>query len=317
MPQPRTTNHYSPSSPPLRVGSVQFLNAAPLVWKIEEFASVKLFRDLPSRLVPGLLAGEYDVALIPVAEGIRNPQLTQISDACIASDGPVESIKLLSRVPIAEVKRVALDGASRSSAAMVQVCLANCYKVYPEFITLAAEDEMLRHDAGRMTATDDAAIVDDTFLDPLCDTLKSRGLDAVLVIGDSAMVIPPRDPRMPFIQDMGACWTQWTGLPFTYASWFARPGVDTQRLSLILSEVRQNAMREMPAIAAAEATCRELPYDFCHDYLTRKIHYHLTGAHRESIGVFTRMGRELGIFPAGSGIHFEDLHFPPCCDKME
>ncbi len=301
----------SETPPVFRVGTVQFLNAAPLVWRLEEFARkqdarVELFRDLPSRLVPGLLAGEYDVALIPVAEAVRNPRLVHVSDACISSHGRVESIKLLSRVPIHEVRRVALDGASRSSAAMVQVCLADYFKVRPEFVTLPAEDEMLRRDAGRMTAADAAADVDDAFLDTLADTLAARDLDAVLVIGDSAMVVPLRDGRMPVIQDMGQCWTQWTGLPFTYASWFARPGVDTRRLSHLLSAVRQNAELEMLEIVDTEASQRNLSRDFCLDYLTRKIRYRLGGAERRSMEVFIRMGQKIGLFPLGSGVRFEE-----------
>ena len=280
------TSHSTLHSPHsvFRVGSVQFLNASPLVWKIGEIArrwnaEVEVTRDLPARLVPGLLAGEYDVALIPVAEAARHPELTRISDACIASFGRVDSVKVLSRVPITEIRRIALDGASRSSAGMVRVCMAEVFGVSPEYVVLAAEDGILRKNVAEVRVTD-------AFLDGLATELGKRGLNAVLVIGDSAMMVPAEDARIPVILDMGECWTQWTGLPFVYASWFARPGVEISRLSEILNDVRNNAAAEMEEIVAVEASRRGISYDFCREYLTERIHYDFGEDERQGMEVF-------------------------------
>lgn len=293
-----------------RVGTVQFLNAAPLVWNLQKIASqynasMEVFRDLPSRLASDLLAGEYEVALIPVAEAARNPHLIQISDVCIASKGRVESIKLLSLVPIHKIHRLALDGASRSSAAMVQVYLKDYVKISPEFVALTPEDDLLRKDTGRLSAASVPDPANDQFMNTLVETLRRRNLDAVLVIGDSAMFISPHDSRIPFILDMGLCWTQWMGLPFTYASWFARPGVDTERLSLIFTQVQKNAEIQMDEIIRTEAAKRQLSADFCRDYLTQKIHYHLDREERHSMKIFIKMAQKNNIFPLGSSITFE------------
>ena len=74
--------------------------------------------DLPSRLADGLAAGRLDVALVPSIEYFRNPGCTIVSDACIASEGPVRSIKLYSRVPLERIGSLALDEGSRTSAAL-------------------------------------------------------------------------------------------------------------------------------------------------------------------------------------------------------
>jgi chorismate dehydratase len=114
-----------PATParPLRVGAVQYLNTRPLVHGLAA-AGVRLEFDLPSRLADRLAAGTLDVALIPSIEMFRAPSKTIISDACIACRGPVWSVKLFSRVPIGQIRTLALDEGSRTSVALVQILLA-------------------------------------------------------------------------------------------------------------------------------------------------------------------------------------------------
>ena len=87
--------------------------------------------DLPSRLADGLVAGRLDVALVPSIEYCRNPGCTIVSDACIASDGPVRSIKLYSRVPLERIGSLALDEGSRTSATLVRIWLKERFRPGP------------------------------------------------------------------------------------------------------------------------------------------------------------------------------------------
>ena len=85
----------------VRVGAVTYLNARPLVFSLARLApQVEIVVDLPSRLADALAAGQLDVAMIPSIEYARHPGYTIVSDACIACDGPVRSVKLYSRVPV-------------------------------------------------------------------------------------------------------------------------------------------------------------------------------------------------------------------------
>ena len=59
--------------------------------------------------------------MIPSIEYARQTGCTIVSDACIACDGPVRSVKLYSRVPIEEIRSLASDEGSGTSAALVRI----------------------------------------------------------------------------------------------------------------------------------------------------------------------------------------------------
>src|SRR5438477_5062825 len=150
MPRSRTT---------LRVGAVNYQNSKPLIERLTDFApSIELSLDLPSRLADRMAAGELDVGLIPVVEFFRGDDYTFIPNIAIASRGPVLSVTLFSRVPWAEIRSVALDEGSRTSAALTQILLRKRYGVSPAVEPLP--------------------------IDTPADDLST---DAVLLIGDKAM----------------------------------------------------------------------------------------------------------------------------------
>src|SRR5438270_10873805 len=121
----------------MRIGGVSYLNTKPLVYGLAELAPQhELVFDLPSRLADDLAAGRLDVALIPSIEFFQRPDYTIVSDACIACRGPVRSVQLFSRVPLANVKTLALDEGSRTSIALVQILLREQYGLSPELVPL-------------------------------------------------------------------------------------------------------------------------------------------------------------------------------------
>ena len=56
---------------------------------------------------------------------------------------------------------------------------------------------------------------------PIGDSLADTDADAVLLIGDRAMHSP--GGRFDVVWDLGDEWCRWTGLPFVFAMWVARP----------------------------------------------------------------------------------------------
>src|SRR6185437_3609814 len=109
---------------PIRVGAVNYLNTRPLICDLEALApQAELLLDVPSRLADLLAAGDLDVALIPVIEYFRAGTYSVVPGLSIASNGPVLSVTLFSRVPWAGIRRVALDEGSRTSAALTQILL--------------------------------------------------------------------------------------------------------------------------------------------------------------------------------------------------
>ncbi len=108
----------------LKVGAVTYLNTKPLVFRLQHFApQAELIFDLPSRLADKLSAGQLDVALIPSVEYFQNSSYKIVSDACIACRGSVLSVKLFCRVPATQIRSLALDEGSRTSAALTRILL--------------------------------------------------------------------------------------------------------------------------------------------------------------------------------------------------
>src|SRR4051794_24723761 len=178
----------------MRIGAVNYLNSKPLVYGLEALASkVRVSYDLPSRLADSLVAGRLDVALVPSVEFFRTPGSTIVSDACVACRGPVLSVKLHFRVPPGDVRRVALDEGSRTSAALTRILLAEIYGVRPAWEPL-----------------------------PIGCGLETTDADAVLLIGDRAIADYPRAADFVEIWDLGERWSDWTGLPFVFAMWITR-----------------------------------------------------------------------------------------------
>src|SRR5262249_15530186 len=161
----------------------------------------------PSRLADELCAGRFDVALVPSIEYLRQPGLRIASDAVVACDGPVLSVKLFGRVPVEQIQTLALDEGSRTSAALAQILLRERFDLPPQCVPFP-----------RDTAPADCAA------------------DAMVVIGDRGMC-PPRE-KLAFVWDLGEEWSQWTGLPFVFALWAARPHAAAARIDHALAAAR-------------------------------------------------------------------------------
>src|SRR5262249_22766939 len=115
---------------PVRIGAVNYLNTKPLIYDLESLAvDAELILDVPSRLADLLNEGELDVALIPAIEYFRGGTYTVIPNISIASRGAVLSVTLFSRVPWPEIRSVALDDGSRTSAALTLILLGKRYNV--------------------------------------------------------------------------------------------------------------------------------------------------------------------------------------------
>ncbi len=141
--------------PKLRVGIVNFLNSKPLAWGFLKGHHADLFAPSyhPPAMVARLLGqGNLDIGLIPSIEVQRIPNLKILPDICVASRHEVRSVLLVSRGPLEEVRKVALDQNSRTSAALLRILLRERYGLDPEYLHE-------RPDPERMLAEADAALL--------------------------------------------------------------------------------------------------------------------------------------------------------------
>lgn len=263
------------ASPPqlLRVGAVSYLNSKPLIAGLDESPLCELSLDYPSRLADDLASGVIDVGLIPSVECLRNPEYEVISDACVATRGDVMSVKLYLRVRAGLIKTLALDEGSRTSAALVQTYLAHKYGVHPEVRPLPLESDRLDADA-----------------------------DAILIIGDRAMHEP--EEQFHTVWDMGHQWREWTGLPFVFAVWAARPNVDVRELEAELSSARDRGVAQIDKIAEEEAAPLRLSVETASNYLKHNLHFHLGAAERHGFRLFQELAADTGLIPGGTEIVF-------------
>jgi len=254
-----------------RVGAVQYLNTRPLVHGLSDH-DLDLCYDLPSRLADRLADGSLDVALIPAVELFRSPGHTIVSNACIGCLGPVMSVKLFFRVAPSTVTTLAVDEGSRTSAALSRILLAERYHVHPAVSVLPIGAN-------------------------LCDT----SADAVLLIGDRALGPGPGSVGGGAVQvvwDLGDEWLKWTGLPFVFAVWAAREGVDATRLAASLESARDTGVANLAAIAAAEAAGHGLTVPQCLAYLRDNLHFHLGERERSGLSRFRAHAERLGLVPS-------------------
>jgi chorismate dehydratase len=258
----------------VRVGAVNYLNTKPLIYNLEALApQAELSLDVPSRLADRLAAGELDVALIPAIEYFRGDGYTIVPDVAIATRGPVLSVTLFSRVPWTAIRSVALDDGSRSSAALALVLLRERYGMNPDVRQLA-------HDANA----------------------ESANADAVLLIGDRAMRACLPGFRYAF--DLGDEWLRWTGLPFVFAVWAVRPGVDLRGVDVALQEAKARGLENVGAIAQAEAVHLGLDPGFCRRYLETLLTFDLGDDELAGLARFYELAAPLGLAPAGRKVRF-------------
>ncbi|WP_442507482.1 menaquinone biosynthetic enzyme MqnA/MqnD family protein [Novipirellula sp. SH528] len=259
---------------PLRIGAVSYLNTKPLVWGLRERLGDRgeLSFNLPSRLADDLHTGKLDVALIPSVEYLRDPSHTIVSDAVIGCRGPVWSVRLLSRVPAAEIKRLALDEGSRTSAALLQILLWEIHGIRPEIVPFAMEQ-----------------------------TPEAIDADAMLMIGDRAMHPAPRCYHE--IWDLGDRWCRWTELPFVFAMWVARAGVDVGDLAIALEASRDEGLASLEKIASREAAAHGLTNEDLYRYFAENLHYTLGPDERTALDEFRRRAVSLGLVPESSSLN--------------
>jgi chorismate dehydratase len=258
---------------PVRIGAVNYLNTKPLIEGLEELApEAELILDLPSRLADRLGQGDLDVALIPIIEYFRHGGYSVVPNISIASHGPVLSVTLFSRKPWADVRRIALDIGSRTSAALTQVLLRNRHHVRPEVVPL-----------------------------PMDASPEELDTDAVLLIGDRAMRACL--PGYAHAYDLGQEWHDWTGLPFVYAVWAVREGVDLGPVATALHEAKRFGQARVGAIAHREAPALGLDAGFCRRYLGNIIRYDLGPRELAGLHHYYMLACELGL--ARRGVNLE------------
>lgn len=250
------------------IGSVPYLNARPLVrWfsaTPEGRASgFEVVEAPPSELALLLERGEIECGLLSSIEWIRRPEFGYVPGLGISADGPVESVRLISQVPLDRVRSVALDTSSLTSVALLKLLLGRWKGIAPQYRSMAPDVvEML------------------------------RSCDAALLIGDRGF-----EPEAAGLRayDLGALWRDWTGLPFVYALWIGpHPKLD-QHLEQTLVRSKEWGLSCLPEIAQETARGHGTEPARALHYLSDIMRFDLDPRMREGLKRFAEMVRDEGL----------------------
>ena len=231
-----------------RLGHIQFLNCLPLYYglvKNDVLLDVDLVKAAPRDLSQMLLDGELDVAPIPSIEYARNAdEFVLLPEIAISSDGEVQSILLLTKDPVEGLdgKTVALTNTSRTSQVLARILLSRHWGTFPTYTEMPSDLASMMREA-----------------------------DAALLIGDDALRAYWQSTDL-LKYDLGAEWSDWTGLPMVYAVWAVRRSFAEERpeavrsVSAALGESLTYCRAHLEDIAEYAARWEPFPVSNFHSY---------------------------------------------------
>jgi chorismate dehydratase len=279
----------------LRISAISYLNTAPLMWDFEHqsqpFAknakewgtlpgqNFDISYTLPSACARALAEGTADIGIIPAAAYTQIPGLQVLPDVAIASRRAVRSILLVSKVPIEDVRSVALDTSSMTSVALTKVLFEKWLGGARVYTPMApnVEEMLANHDAG-------------------------------LVIGDPALKIDRSRFRT---LDLAEEWIRYTGKPFVFAFWAIRHAALNEKdpsldLAAVFRDSRAHGLQSssLNQIASEWAPRLNISEDDVRSYLTENIHYQLDAGCLEGLQMFYRYAAEIGALPRAPEMQF-------------
>lgn len=223
--------------------------------------------DSPARLADQLSGGELDMAMIPAIEYLKKAdRFRLLPNISIASRNKVETVLLVSRVPLNAICSLALDNRSRTSVALLQVLYS---KVFATGLKLESQEP----DLEKMLENHDAA----------------------LIIGDQALGFSKEGVS---VYDLGEEWFNQTGKTFVHAVMAVREGVRVEGgIIQTLLDAKQEGMENLDTIAEGQAKKTDHPVSLLQDYLKNKICYDLGEEEIEGLVHFQLLCYEAGLVP--------------------
>ncbi len=237
-----------------KIAAVSYLNTIPFIYGIEHEGNLtaELLLTPPNECTQNYLDGLVDIALVP---SVVVPTLTDaeiVSDYCIGTEGSVRTVVVVSDDPIEDVTRIYLDSHSQTSVQLLGYIAQNYWHIAPEWVLLE----------------------DYTHISQLADG------EALLLIGDKVF---EHEEEFEYSYDLGELWREATGLPFAFAVWVARKGVDNEVLESLNLALEYGVEHTYEAILEYRADGSEVE---SYEYLTQNIDFLLDGAKRKALEKF-------------------------------
>ncbi len=271
----------------LRIGRIKYLNVLPIYHPMEAGIlgdDFDLVYGTPAELNGCMSRGELHASSCSSMEYARHAnRYFLLPDMAIGSCGPVMSVLLISRKPIAELggETILSTAQSHTSAALLRL-------LFREYLKLD-----VRYETGSVT-----------------EALEQGNLpEAALCIGDEALSLRT-DPRYPYRMDLGEAWREWTGLPFIFGVWVvARDAVAKGCFSRdpgeLFLQAKQWGADNSEQIVALAARSGFLSVPEMRTYFTGLV-FDLRENEQRGLRLFLQRLAEAGEIPAAPDLVFYD-----------
>ena len=246
----------------INVSVVNYLNAQPFIYGLEHhkiIQQINLTKDIPSACAKKLLNNEAQIGLVPVAVIPQLKDFDIIGKTCIGAVGKVASVLLCSDVPLNEIKSVYLDFHSRTSVNLVQILSKEFWKITPQFIQ--APENYIDHIQGNV---------------------------AGVIIGDRTFNL---ERKFEYVYDLSEEWYRFTELPFVFAAWVSKKGINTNFLN-DFEDALQWGLKQKDAVVKMHQSSYGESFDVAH-YLNSNIQYELDAEKRNGLVLFYKYLNQL------------------------
>lgn len=256
----------------LRFGFHDFLNAQPILQPLRRYAKeagLEMILDTPSALAQQFEAGKLDLAMIPSIEYLRGADRCQLLPGLsISSRGAVGTVLFAAKVPLGEIKTLALDDRSKTSVILLRL-------LFGKDLSPDVQYQPSPPDPEKMLATHDAA----------------------LIIGDQALSF--KSPGKTTAQyDLSEEWFKRTGKTFVHAVVAVSNNVEIgQRIVDVIQKAKTEGLTNLDEIAQEQAEHLGIDAEVCKDYLSQKIRYNLGEEEIAGLNHFRDLCRAEGLLP--------------------
>ena len=275
---------------PPRIAASSYLNTAPLIWSFihgSQREQAELFTDTaPARCAEMLVNGEVDVALVPIIEYQRIPDIAIVPDVCVGAREKVRSVCLVTKgEDLRAVKTVSLDVSSRTSVALTKI-------IFREFLTAEPIYQVS---------------------EPNLDEMLIRS-DCALLIGDPALLISDlkakdkgqrTKDKIHFRKfDLVEIWREFTGFGFVFAMWMTRDDKKETAKNIDFARARDEGLNHLDEIISNYETEISLDREDFKKYLSKNISYSIDDSMREGLELYFYLAAKNNLIEKNKELKF-------------
>ena len=269
----------------MKLGYIDYLNCYPFYYHMFEHKplnGIEVISRYPSDLNRMMVEGKLDMSAISAATySLIQERALLLPDFCLSSIGYVGSVILRSHLPIEELnnKKVGLTSASHTSVLLLKMLLKSYYNVEPEYVLTKPNPSM-------------------------------EGLDAVLMIGNEAMV--KSSTPVSFSYDLGELWLRKTGYPVVFAVFAVNEASIDMNINEITAVIKSYCKSieclEKEAdrvVAAAQKKYPDIAYDV-KGYYETCLQFKFSDRLKEALKFYYDKAFKMGLFEEEVKIRYLD-----------